>query len=76
MNVHLVTNIAIGRFQVRLQKTKLLHIASRTLVTLPYDNAATSAETLDKLKKKTKQSLNVNGIYKITSFACQEKKLL
>lgn len=52
MNVHLVTNIAIGRFQVRLQKTKLLHIASRTLVTLPYDNAATSAETLDKLKKK------------------------
>lgn len=37
---------------MRLQKTKLLHIASRALVTLPYDNAATSAETLDKLKKK------------------------
>lgn len=56
MNVHLVTNIAIGRFQVRLQKTKLLHIASRTLVTLPYDNAATSAETLDKLILKKNET--------------------
>ena len=66
--------IAIGRFRVRLQKTKLLHIALRALVTLPYDNAATSVETSDKFKKKTKQSLN--GSYKITSFACQEKKPL